>query len=157
MQSSEAMRFCSRCGFQLSAVTALLGNDGAPLAESPGDQPLYRRIFSRFGAKVIVLSVALFPVAFLISLAEDTPGPMMFPLALALVGFVLLAFSVIQCKVRALTRQETKQISPTAERSTLPPARFEPIPATGFRATDTAEIIQPPSVTESTTRLLARD
>ena len=157
MQSSEAMRFCSRCGFQLSGVTALLGNEGAPLVESPADQPLYKRIFSRFGAKVIVLSVALVPVAFLVALGVDTPEPLIFPLVLALIGVALLAFSVILCKVSALRQQEAKQLSPSAERTTLPPARFEPIPASGFKTTETAEIIQPPSVTESTTRLLARD
>jgi hypothetical protein len=45
---------------------------------------------------------------------------------------------------------------PTANRSALPPAQFQPVPVYRPRP-QTAEIVRPPSVTEGTTRLLEKD
>ena len=65
-QISDEMRFCSRCGFQLTGVSELLLNDKSPLQsseEKTGLMSYLRRKSALPGAKIMFFSVCLLPVA----------------------------------------------------------------------------------------------
>lgn len=50
--------------------------------------------------------------------------------------------------------QQLKQLAPASKESGLPPAQSMPVPTLGSHRVNTAEMVQPPSVTEQTTLLL---
>jgi hypothetical protein len=157
-QLNDAVRFCSRCGFQLSVVSGLLATGGEPAAERRArtTESRAQRIKSRFGAKLVFLSLFLLPFAFLASFAFDSPVPFLMPLILTMIGIAQVVYLEVFGDLGITRKRETDEFEPTNAPASLPPPRYEPIPATGIRATDTAEMVQPPSVTEPTTILLHR-
>jgi hypothetical protein len=150
-QASEALRFCPRCGFSLSEVVALLVTDGT----RAGDEPPLRRLLARFGAKLIFLSLILLPFALMASFGFNSPLPLLTPLILFTIGAAHVLY--IQLFGEFPIARKPDRLDPARTRSSLRPPLSDPIPASGIKPADTAEIIQPPSVTESTTRLLEAD
>ncbi|MET0647760.1 MAG: zinc ribbon domain-containing protein [Pyrinomonadaceae bacterium] len=167
-QASDAARFCSRCGFQLGAVSGLLATNGAapelafeavPVPESP------RRIGARFGGKLmlsgIFISIALAMLGELIGFDEDVAllGMLVF-----MAGFFRLLYAFIFEEGpyrKRLQRQpvstQPAQLAHPRGISALPPPQQQPAHAYVPPRPDTAEMAYRPSVTEGTTRLLERD
>lgn len=90
LQSSEEMRFCSRCGFQLAGVAMLLENDGAipQLAAAPGKPlPITRK---KLMAESVLLTALSWSVAFIGMLFSDVGGPLGDVATIAGVLFFLL-------------------------------------------------------------------
>jgi len=167
-QVSEAARFCSRCGFQLAAVSGLLATGGAapelameavPAPDSP------RRKGARLGGKLMLSGMFLTPALAMFSEIIGTPeelallGVMVFMAGLFRLLYALL-FEDGPYR-RQLQRQQVytppAQFVPPREVSALPPSQG--VPAHGYvppRA-DTADLGYRPSVTEGTTRLLDRE
>lgn len=168
-QASEAARFCSRCGFQLAAVSGLLATGGAPpemtMMEGAPAPPSPRRKGVQFGGKLMLsgmfLAPALAALSELIGFDED----------IALVGVIVIMagfFRLLYAFLfedgpyrRQLQQQPTfvpqQQFAPPREASALPPGQG--VPARGYvppRA-ETADLAYRPSVTEGTTRLLDRE
>ena len=165
-QVSDAARFCSRCGFQLAAVSGLLatGGHGAvpePAFEAVPAPPSPKRKGAQFGGKLMLSGMFLGPALALLSELIGTPDELaIVGLIVFLAGFFRLLYALLfedGPYRRLLQRQPAyvpqPQFAPR-EMSALPPqsahSYVPPRP-------DTAELAYRPSVTEGTTRLLERE
>ena len=103
-------------------------------------------------------SGVLFPVFLAMSIAADSPGPLVVPFLLFFISLAVMLYA------RLFSDSTVPMINPSAQtatlgtpqaRSSLPPAQTTAIPNTGSRQqVRTNELAQPPSVTEHTTRFL---
>lgn len=169
-QSSDSVRFCSRCGFQLEVVKELLATDGViawPEAETYSDQRSARNRGIRQGVMLMLLTALVVPVSALLSRLGILPREFVALAAIicSIGGFMRLVYALMfeeGARNKKRTAPAARVVAPpqqaaagTAARS-LPPQQSRP--ASDFyngRRTETAEIAQPPpSVTENTTRLL---
>ncbi|MFP5261400.1 MAG: zinc-ribbon domain-containing protein [Blastocatellia bacterium] len=157
-QALDEVRFCSRCGLRLDAVTFLLDNDGSvapPEAESGRGNATIRQKGIRLGVKLIFLSIVLFPLFFAIAISRDvdSPAPLLVPVTVFLVGLMRLLYSVIFEEEQSHakhTRVHPQEIRP-GRNKVLPPPDAS---VTARRPVNTADMLYPPSVTENTTNLL---
>jgi hypothetical protein len=159
-QVAEEMRFCSRCGFPLTIVSQLVRNGGALAgfdAETKG-QLSPRQKGVRWGAILMIVSVLLVPLAALMTALEDGFFVLFIPL------FLIFVFGLARLLHAYLLAQKTptENASPPAAKikwlsgasqSALPAGQSIP-PANWRQPVNTAEMGQPLSVTENTTRLL---
>lgn len=152
MQASEDMRFCSRCGFALSGVIALLASDGLVTAQQ--NAPASRPRLSRIGAKIVFLSVVLLPVCLALSILADGPEPLLISAFLFLVGASQIAYKRIFSEDLLPEGKKTREIGQAKEEGYFPPesSTFHP----SLFGRDTSDLA-PPSITEPTTRLLEND
>jgi hypothetical protein len=146
-QISDEMRFCSRCGLALSGLAEWLGGGGVPAKR--GEQALLaspRRKAMRRAGKVMFGSAVLFPIFFVISLIFDEAGPMFVPIAVFFVSLVMMLYARLFSDKTAPVGHQTAQttaLGSTSARGSL-----------GAQQVRTNELIQPPSVTDHTTKLL---
>jgi hypothetical protein len=168
-QVSDVTRYCSRCGFLLDGVATVLATGGAVPTQyvQPGYEQLSPRSKGiRQGALLMLSTLLVVPIVAILSVN-----------LLYEVSHIIVPFAALLCFVGGLLRMlyallmedPYPQLSgePTAVHSSpgqldrarqigLPPAAANP--ATGWRPRpNTAEIYQPPSITENTTRLLDKD
>lgn len=171
-QVSEAVRFCSRCGFLLDGVAAVVASGGiVPTRHlSYGNQkPSPRSKGARQGAMLMLSGLLIVPIVSILSynLLFD-------------ISNIIIPLSAIFCFVGGLLRilyallledatpeSESNQIggyAPSAAPQFERPARNVALPPAAANAAsnwrprpNTAEIYQPPSITENTTRLLDKD
>jgi len=158
-QVTDDVSFCSRCGFQLGVVKELLVTDGALPARaidlqsgflSPG------RKSARLGAKLIFFSLISLPLFFALSFTFDSPVPFWPPALIFFAGLTSLLYARIFGEDILPSKQETQ--SALFERSVSAPKL--PLQSGASRGelgavrVNTAEMIQPPSITEHTTNLL---
>jgi hypothetical protein len=170
-QSSDGVRFCSRCGFQLEVVKELLVTDGAlvlPEAEIQRDHRSPRNRGIRQGVMLMLLTALLVPVTALLAKLGILPKEIVALAAIicAIGGFMRLVYALMfeeSARTKKRTARDAGASSPPQQLRTGAAARSLPPqqgrPASDFysgRRTETAEIAhqQPPSVTENTTRLL---
>ena len=159
------MRFCSRCGFPLDGVSALLANGGilpAVQGEPGPDSPRKKGV--RQG--VLTILFGLLAVPFIAVLSEELhliPDALV-PLAAVLFfmgGIVRILYAVFfQEGARPGTQKAVtpgsaaqQHLGARAARE-LPPQQTVPANAYVPPRARTAEIVRPPSVTEGTTCLL---
>ncbi|HVF54973.1 MAG TPA: zinc ribbon domain-containing protein [Pyrinomonadaceae bacterium] len=171
-QISEEVRFCSRCGFQLGIVKALLVAEDVPGTLASGTPQVPDRSRRKrdvtFGA-LLMFICALFVAAVTVELPPGHSGPIValviFWLALSLlinIGPVLRYFfrgdaspapggnSLSKIAGGLLTRDDS-----SARQSALPPSQSVPAADYAKHRLDTSEVVKPPSVTEHTTNLLS--
>ncbi|MDQ3908250.1 MAG: zinc ribbon domain-containing protein [Acidobacteriota bacterium] len=168
-QPSDALRFCSRCGFALVGVAELLARDGVPsypaaAVGSQSDSP--RRRGMRQGVGIMLVGVFLIPIIALLHPLINLPGEY------SVVGAIVFLAGLLRLLVAAIFESNTPkaaypaplyappsaqpQFDPRAPARPLPQADFHPAQVRLPRRQDTAEIVRPPaSVTYHTTRLLA--
>ena len=164
-QASEFVRFCSRCGFPLEGVIQILSNGGLlPIlrADPLGTGEISPR---RKGVKqggLVFLSGALVVPA--LGVLYGWTGINLFGFLTALAAVLLFVGGALRMLYAGLFEEGVSrpfvsyvpptpaQMGPPMRASALPPRPANP--ASGWRRPNTAEILQPPSVTESTTRLL---
>jgi hypothetical protein len=170
-QASGMIRFCSRCGFPLDGVIQLLGNGGMlPVYRSP-DEPVPispRRKGVKQGGLLLLSGAVLVPILGIF--ASYSGGPFL---------EILAALAAIICFVggplRMLFAAVFEEGAPKPVRAYGPsapmhvPAQFGPQrqspalqpplarPPAAWRRPNTAELANPPSVTENTTRLLDKE
>jgi hypothetical protein len=140
-QASESVQYCSRCGFKLNDV----------------NHALPRRLLA------IVMFLLLTMSAFF-GWGSAVAGPeygmiRMFITVIAAIAFYLLFFDDLKRiphKRFSRNNESAKQITSASFEPSLPPARSIPVPTPASRRINTAEMVQPPSVTEQTTNLLGR-
>ena len=106
------------------------------------------------------ISGVLFPVFLVISLAIDEGGPMSIPITLFFVALAIMLYSRLFFEDISPIKGERAQ--PSALRamsagSALPPASNIPMHGFTGQQVRTAELAQPPSVTEHTTKLLDQE
>jgi hypothetical protein len=167
-QVSDATRYCSRCGFLLEGVGLVLASGGqVPMRQvQSGDRKLSPRSKGiRQGAMMMLSTLLLVPLVAIITV--NFLEPLVFLIGVtAIVCFVggllrILYALLMQDEVAPLEINPAPGYSPPTQfdspaRTTLPPASANA--ATGWRPrTNTADIYQPPSITENTTRLLDKE
>ena len=156
-QLSSEVRFCSRCGFGLRPVTHLLtsGELPAPLEESGGGlTPRQKGI--RFGAKLLFLSVVLFPVTIAFCVLADNPGPLLLSVMPFFAGICRMLWARMFEEGGKASAAQIPVYPPVLEApprgAALPPYQA---PVSVVRpGRTTGELAEPPSVTEHTTRFL---
>jgi hypothetical protein len=169
-QVSDMTRFCSRCGFLLEGVTVVLAAGGqVPMRYvQPGNTKLSPRSKGvRQGALMMLSTLLLVPLMAIITVNFDI-APEFFVPATAILFFVggLLRILYALMMEDAYPKPDVSnasgfatgipQVDTSARNTALPPASVNP--AASWRPrTNTAEIYQPPSITENTTRLLDKD
>ena len=161
-QSPEEVRFCPRCGLLLDGLAAYVAANGqtpagAPVARAP--LMTARRRGMRRGAKLMFICGVLLPAAALLAFEEDAPGPLLLVCTAFLAGLAWLVFSWLfnDNTVPIVSRKERRELAAAAGRPALGAPQFTPAPLFNQQRGNTAEIYQPPSVTENTTRLLDKD
>jgi hypothetical protein len=170
-QASDVARFCSRCGFQLVAVSGLLATGGRGAAEplqafeAVPAPPSPKRKGAQLGGKLMLSGAFLMPA--LAALAEIIGVPD----ELALVGVIVFMAGLFRLLYallfedgpyrRQLQRQPAyvpqQQFAPPQPFSALPPQQAQPANTYAPPRPDTAELSYRPSVTEGTTKLLERE
>jgi len=171
-QVSDMTKFCSKCGFPLEGTTAVLASGGtAPMRYvQPGKQkPSPRSLGVRQGAALMLSGILVVPVVSILAynLLYDV-SHIIIPLS-ALFCFVGGLFRILYAllmedpnpqmnidQIAGYAQPPVPQFSQPARNAALPPAAVNS--AANWRPRpNTAEIYQPPSVTENTTRLLDKD
>ncbi|MBD0325744.1 MAG: hypothetical protein ICV68_04900 [Pyrinomonadaceae bacterium] len=172
-QVSGEVRFCSRCGFPLGGVIELLANGGnlptRELAtESRKRSPRYEGV--RQGVIMFFIGAVLVPLLGILNSYQTNGSTLLeilVPISAVLFfvgGFMRILYAAIfeEGAPTAYTQPASMPYTPPptppqlnvgVRASALPPAQSIPVSAWRQRP-NTAEIIQPPSVTENTTRLL---
>lgn len=163
-QISEEMRFCSRCGFPLSAVKDLLST-GGEVDQEPTVQPPSKGLKGAKQATWIMIAslCLLLIVGLLIAIDDDFVVLMIGPSLGFGFAFLRLMYAVfLEDRVRPREKPASGLVAsafpgrPLAsvrhrELSASPGLPIDDFPARGKR---TAEVVHPPSVTENTTRTL---
>jgi hypothetical protein len=161
-QSSDEVRFCPKCGLQLAGLPAYIaGNDLMANRPDPARaaELTAKRRGMRRGAKLIFFSVVLFPIFFGLSILIDSPGPLFVPFTVFLTGLVMLVYARIfgDELIAVPQRRSSRDLAAGSDRPALGAPQFTPAPLFNQPRANTAEIYQPPSVTENTTKLLDKD
>jgi zinc ribbon protein len=161
-QSSDEVRFCPRCGFHLAGLAAYMAaNEHAP-AEAPAPRaPVMtaRRRGMRRGAKLMFFCAVLLPAAALLAFEGDAPGPLLLVLTGGLAGLLWMVYSWLfnDNVVPVGKGARGRDLGAAGDRPALGAPQFTPAPLFNQQRANTAEIYQPPSITENTTKLLDKD
>lgn len=170
-QATDSMRFCSRCGFAMEGTMHLLAHGGMlPVYQSPeGENAISaRRKGVKQGASLMLIGAILVPI--LGVMTAFAPGRLenvfeFFLIISALVCFLggplRMLYAAIFEEGAPPKYQFTPQTFappaiPQARVSALPPASVNTVPSWRQRP-QTEEIVGPPSVTDSTTKLLDKE
>ena len=170
-QVSDAARFCSRCGFQLAAVSGLLATGGRgaavtePAFEAVPAPPSPKRKGAQFGGKLMLSGLFLGAALGVLSELIGTPDDLaMVGVIVFLAGLFRLLYALIfedgpyrQQLQRQPAYAPPPQFAAPPTAAALPPPQSQPARAHTAPRPDTAELSYRPSVTEGTTRLLERE
>ena len=170
-QLSDNLRFCSRCGFPLEAVLQILGTGGMlpTLTPKGTTEPSPRRKGVKQGALMMLLGVILVP---LLGVLNSFNAGNLFDILTPMAAILFFIGGPVRMLYAALFEEGANyprpamapyagahmpaQFQANPRPSALPPPSAQP--PTGWRQRpNTAEIVQPPSITENTTRLLDKD
>jgi hypothetical protein len=105
-------------------------------------------------------SGVLLPIFFGLSILFDEPFPLVVPLSIFLAGLsLMLYFRIFGEEITAAgsLQGHPSRLGTRAGVTTLPPASDIGMNSVAGRQVRTAELVQPPSVTENTTKLLDND
>jgi hypothetical protein len=176
-QISNVVRFCSRCGFPMEGVTHLLRNGGMlpAYSQSPGSTEMSpRRRGVRQGGVLLLTGALLVPI---LGVLNSFSGAMFMDILVAVAAIICFLGGPLRMVYAALFEEGAPpRFMPTAATigpyappappahpvmpvrgvGALPPAAVNSVPSWRPRP-NTAELVQPPSVTENTTRLLDKD
>lgn len=168
-QTTDGVRFCPRCGFQLEVVKELLATDGAaplawPDAGTVAEQRSARDRGIRQGIMLMLLTAFIVPLVAILSKIHILPREFVALAAIfcAVGGFIRFVYALMMEEgakkgkhaMPAVYNPAMMQSHLNATHAALPPQQSIPASEFGRRRTETAEMVQPPSVTENTTRLL---
>ena len=170
-QASSEMRFCSRCGFPLGGVAELLAQGGVLKA---GGEELRENALSprrrgvRQGILMMLLGAVIVPILAILNAHQDDTA--MLEVLVAVSAVIFFAGGLMRVLYALLFEPSTPgvkghlpadislavpaQLKAGGRASALPQAQGIPVSEFTPRRMTTAELAQPPSVTENTTRLL---
>ena len=170
-QVSDVTRFCSRCGFLLDGVAAVLASGGRVPVHymQPGNEKLSPRSKGiRQGAMMMLLTLFVVPVISILSVFVVGGEEVIIPLTaifffvggLLRMLYALLmedAYPVNDAQFAApYMRVGVPPVDPSARNVALPPTPANSGVSLRQRP-PASEIYQPPSITENTTRLLDKE
>lgn len=166
-QVSDEIRYCSRCGFFLTGVAEIVSNDGILPGHTLSKNvktPLKQGV--KQGAFIFILGLVFVPIWVLFLVASNGPPELAVAAVIFFLGATLLRIAY------ALMFESTEPIGVSAvperpilhgsnDHSALPPQTSVPAavyapPAVGMWK-DTNEFVKQPSVTDTTTKLLAKE
>lgn len=163
-QVSDETRFCSRCGFQLNVVKALLSNES--LSQNTEMQKSSRSLSKR---DVTIGAALMFVFAFIAAvITVDLPPSSSVPITFLIVAWFTLSLlinikPIIQYFLRPDSPAGDVPISKTipnlfskSNPNALSAAHSIPAEELVMPKFNTAEMVQPLSVTEPTTNLLTK-
>ena len=171
-QTTAVIRFCSRCGFPLDGVIQLLSTGGTlPVYRSP-DEPVQispRRKGVKQGVLLFLLGILIVPILGMFASFSNAVFPQMLAILAALICFIggplrMLYAALFEEGTPKAIRQYgppmpmhmPQQFVPQGQHTALPPPPARSQGSWRSRPT-TAELVNPPSVTENTTRLLEKE
>jgi hypothetical protein len=174
-QISDETRFCSRCGFLLTGISAVMENGGLvpnnPTTQgSSSNSP--RKKGLKQGLFIFLLTFLIVPLVAIISVALRMPpwGIAIAAILLAVGGLLRIAYALMfesnvgdgETKEQSVFAGVHKTLHVRASPSALPPRQS--IPATDYTSPpaaghwrDTNDLKTPASVTEDTTKLLQKE
>ena len=157
LQLATEIRFCSRCGLPLSAVADIVARGGwsQPPAHAPGAKERQEHNRGvRLGVKLMFLAIVLLPICFGASFVVDGPAPLLIPVTVLLIGFLWLIYSKVFGEDPVLGHPQN--LGYPDGRGHYPAS----LSANGYAVDrvnaprpNTAEIVEPPNVTDHTTKL----
>jgi hypothetical protein len=168
-QVSDTTRYCSRCGFLLEGVALVLASGGqVPMRYvQPGSQKLSPRSKGiRQGAMLMLSTLLVVPIVSIISVFIIGNPEVIVPITaitLFVGGLLRILYALLMEEtIPQVDNNQMGGYSPTPTpqfespaRTGLPPASVNATPS--WRRPNPAEIYQPPSITENTTRLLDKE
>lgn len=166
-QMSDEIRYCSRCGFLLTGVAEIVSNDGIlPGHILSQNTKTPRKQGVKQGAFIFLVGLVLVPIWILFLVASNGPPELAVAAAIFFLGATVLriAYALL------FASTDPTDGNPVTERQiphrandhvalpyqTSVPADVYAPPAVG-RWKDTNEFVQQPSVTDTTTKLLAKE
>lgn len=168
-QQITEIRFCSRCGFPLEAVLQVLGTGGM-LPAFPGpisNEPSPRRKGVKQGALLLLLGIILVP---LLGVLSSFNAGNLFDILTPMAAIFFFLGGLLRMLYAGLFEEGAPRYRPMPGYAPpVMPAQFHAAPRVGAlppaavptptwrTRPNTAEIFQPPSITENTTRLLDKD
>jgi hypothetical protein len=175
-QVSTEVRFCSRCGFPLVAVSELLMAGGLPPVHAAGGQVFGaprvspRRRGVKQGSAILLAGILLIPFFGILHEAIGLPLEFM---TLALIVIMAAALRLIYAAFFEEGAPQATHFTPQPQppqpftppiasrlhapvQESLPPAHGAPVNDYRQPQVDTGQIMHPPSVTDHTTRLLEK-
>ena len=169
-QVTGVIRFCSRCGFPLDGVIQLLSSGGSLPAYRSADEPLQmspRRKGVKQGMLLFLLGVVLVPILGMFASFSSAVFPQMLAILAAIICFVggplrMFYAAVFEEGAPKPLRpygppmHVPQQFVPQGQNAALPPPPPRQ-PASWRSRPTTAELANPPSITENTTRLLDKE
>ena len=170
-QVSEVTRFCSRCGFLLEGVSSVLASGGQLPMRMVGrgnQQQSPRSKGIRQGAMLMLSTILLVPLMAIITVNFDLKPELFVPLTAIFCfvgGLLRILYAAIMEEpypvaeanhIAGYAPTGMPQVDTSTRNTALPPASAHGVPSWRSRP-NTAEIYQPPSITENTTRLLDKD
>jgi hypothetical protein len=141
----------------MDLVPELIYNDGLlATSEAPREGKIRseKKRGMRQGAKLMFISGVIAPIALGFSILVDSPGPLLLPFTLFLAGLSWLLYYLLfgeDISPFADQAQPQRYIAPQ-QRASLPPTQDTPVTASPRRV-NTADMANPPTVTDHTTRL----
>ena len=170
-QITASLRFCSRCGFPLEAVLQVLATGGAlPAMSVQGNQePSPRRKGVKQGVLLFLLGMILVP---LLGVLNSFNAGNLFDILTPMAAIFFFLGGLLRMLYAALFEEGAPRYRPMMQSYAPPPvpAQFQSAPrvaalpppparppAPWRSRPNTAELAQPPSITENTTRLLDKD
>jgi hypothetical protein len=170
-QTSGAVRFCSRCGFPLDGVIQLLGTGGLLPLYHQSDEPVPispRRKGVKQGAILLLSGAVIVPILGVLASFSNAAFPQILAALAAIICFIGGPFRMLYAALfeegaprRIPAYGPTppvavpQQFGPPRQPGALPPPPARAPSA--WRKPNTAELANPPSVTENTTRLLDKE
>ena len=171
-QVTGVIRFCSRCGFPLDGVIQLLGSGGTLPVYRSADEPVQispRRKGVKQGMLLFLLGVVLVPILGMFASFSSAAFPQMLAILAAIICFIggpLRMFyaavfeegapSPVRSYGPPVPMHLPQEFMSHRQSPALPPPPARQPPSWRTRP-NTAELVNPPSVTENTTRLLEKE
>lgn len=146
------VRFCSQCGFQLAAVSNLLRTDGINYIQTQEKSPLIKRQELRKGGKLIFLSIFSVIPLFILAIIIDHPLPLVASLITFIVGLAQIFYYFLFGESLLPNKTQNKSFELNEKQRHLNYQSAQDFHSTS-KLFDTAELAQPPSVTEPTASL----
>jgi len=163
-QISDETRFCSRCGFELNVVKALLASDISP--QTAETQKPDRSLSKR---DMTIGAALMFVFAFIVAaITVESPPASSIPIVFLIIAWFALSLLInikpmIQYFLRGdASAQAADDFSASKavlkftsrNKKALPESHSIPVEDFVMPSANTAEMVQPRSVTEETTNLL---
>ena len=157
-QAAEEVSFCSRCGLPLGAVAEVVEAGGELARPEAGVGLTPRQRGTRKGLMIIAGGVLfLVIVAFLMAFKEDFFPFLILGGLITTVGVMRVLYGLLlegHAPAKEPTKRSAELPGGQARAAELPPARAVPANVYARPGARTSDMAAPPTVTESTTRLL---